>query len=176
MRTSPGTKLDESYDYIVFDCAPATKVVSQNAIAASHGYVLPIVPEAVMERGASHFRGMIQSGIDKKLQDWTETGEARSMFVPNTRLIGSVVTRIQTHGRAYSGYTNDHTQHLRRLESKWGNRFVKLYIEHGVGVGEALTVGVPTYERGWAQIVGGRGFDRMFEKLTAEFKARMNEL
>lgn len=46
------TNVDEKYDYIIFDCPPATKIVSQNAIAASHGYVVPVVPEAVMERGA----------------------------------------------------------------------------------------------------------------------------
>ena len=170
------TKLDESYDYIVFDCAPATKVVSQNAIAASHGYVLPVVPEAVMERGAPHLRSMIQSGIDQKLQDLAETGEARSMFVPETRLVGLVVTRIQTHGRAHSGYTNDHTQHLRRLERNWGDRLAKPYIEHGVGVGEVLTAGVPVYDRGWTQNVGGRGFDRNFRKLTDELKARIDNL
>ena len=48
------TKLDKLYDYIIFDCPPATKIVSQNAIAASHGYIIPVVPEAVMERGAPH--------------------------------------------------------------------------------------------------------------------------
>ena len=46
--------VDDGFDYIVFDCAPATKVVTQNAIAASHGYIVPVVPEAVMERGAPH--------------------------------------------------------------------------------------------------------------------------
>ena len=46
--------VDELYDYILFDCAPATKIVSQNAIAASHGYIVPVVPEAVMVRGVPH--------------------------------------------------------------------------------------------------------------------------
>ncbi|MDN7956858.1 AAA family ATPase [Burkholderia orbicola] len=60
--------IDETYDYIIFDCPPATKLVSQNAIAASHGYIIPVIPEAVMERGAPHLKSMIQSGIDTKLK------------------------------------------------------------------------------------------------------------
>ena len=110
------TGLDDKYDYIVFDCAPATKIVSQNAIAASHGYVVPIVPEAVMERGAPHLRDMIRSGIDQRLRALAAMGEARSMFVPDTQLIGLVVTRIQVAGNAASGFTNDHTQHLRSMQ------------------------------------------------------------
>src|SRR6478609_8825904 len=60
-------QIDQDYDYIIFDCPPATKIVSQNAIAASHGYVLPVVPEAVMERGAPHLAQMVKTGIDAKL-------------------------------------------------------------------------------------------------------------
>ena len=131
------TELDDDYDYIVFDCAPATKIVSQNAIAASHGYIVPIVPEAVMERGAPHLRDMIRSGIDRKLQALAAMGEARSMFVPDTELIGLVVTRIQVAGNAESGYTNDHTQHLRSLERLWGDNLITPYIYQGAGVGEA---------------------------------------
>jgi chromosome partitioning protein len=59
--------IDHDFDYIIFDCPPATKIVSQNAIAASHGYIIPVVPEAVMERGAPHLFQMVQTGIDSRL-------------------------------------------------------------------------------------------------------------
>ena len=55
--------VDKEYDYIIFDCPPATKIVSQNAIAASHGYIIPVVPEAVMERGAPHLVGMVKLSL-----------------------------------------------------------------------------------------------------------------
>ena len=170
------TELDDDYDYIVFDCAPATKIVSQNAIAASHGYIVPIVPEAVMERGAPHLRDMIRSGIDQKLQALAAVGEARSMFVPDTQLIGLVVTRIQVAGNAESGYTNDHTQHLRSLERLWDDQLVMPYIYQGAGVGEAMTDRVPVYDRRWTQNVGGRGIDGQFKELTDELKARIDQL
>ena len=170
------TELDDEYDYIIFDCAPATKIVSQNAIAASHGYIIPIVPEAVMERGAPHLRDMIEAGVDRKLQALSEMGTARSMFVRDTQLVGLVVTRIQVAGNAGSGYTNDHTQHLRSLQRLWGEDLVEPYIYQGAGIGEAMTDRVPVYDRSWSQNVGVRGIDRQFAGLTAELKARMDEL
>ena len=170
------TGLDANYDYIVFDCAPATKIVSQNAIAASHGYIVPIVPEAVMERGAPHLYNMIRSGIDRKLQALAEMGERRPTFVSDTALVGLVVTRIQVAGRSESGYTNDHTQHLRSLERRWGERLIEPYVKQGAGVGEAMTDRVPVYDRRGTQNVGRREIDRQFRALTANLKARMDEL
>lgn len=170
------TGLDDVYDYIIFDCAPATKIVSQNAIAASHGYIVPIVPEAVMERGAPHLRDMIKAGIDRKLQKLSKMGTSRPMFVRDTLLVGLVVTRIQVAGQAFSGYTNDHTQHLRSLQRMWGQDLVKPYIYQGAGVGEALTDRVPVYDLGLSPNVGGRGIDDQFEELTAELRDRMDAL
>ena len=114
--------IDEKYDYIVFDCPPATKIVSQNAIAASHGYLIPVIPEAVMERGAPHLRDMMRTGIDMRLNALAPLGEPRAAYVAETQLLGLVITRIQS---ARGGYTNDHRQHLRSLQTRWGK-----FIDH----------------------------------------------
>ena len=68
-------RVDDEYDYVIFDCPPATKIVSQNAIAASHGYIVPVIPEAVMQFGLPHLvgrlegsrRGGIINGIDEMI-------------------------------------------------------------------------------------------------------------
>jgi chromosome partitioning protein len=88
------TNVDHEYDYIVFDCPPATKIVSQNAIAASHGYIIPVVPEAVMERGAPHLVNMIRNGIDTRLKKLAPHAPMRPIYVEETALIGLVITRI----------------------------------------------------------------------------------
>jgi len=168
-------EVDNRYDYIIFDCPPATKIVSQNAIAASHGYIIPVVPEAVMERGAPHLHQMVRTGIDGRLRALAAMGEPRAMFVPETQLIGLAITRIQTSG-GYSGYTDDHTQHLRSLERYWGDALAKPYIVQGTGLSQALADGVPVYDRSHTQNVGGRGLHSQFQGLTNELKRRIDEL
>ncbi len=168
--------VDKKYDYIIFDCPPATKIVSQNAIAASHGYILPVVPEAVMERGAPHLSAMIKGGIDKRLKEYATLGTRRKMHMPNTKLVGVVITRIKTHGPAHSGYTDDHTRHLASLQRRWGTMLIKPYIEEGTGISQALDDGVPVYERAGTQNIGGRGLNKMYHKLTDALKTRIDAL
>ena len=168
--------VDSQYDYILFDCPPATKIVSQNAIAASHGYIIPVIPEAVMERGAPHLFEMVRSGIDTRLKALAAMGTPRSMHVPDTALVAVAITRIKTHGPAMSGFTDDHTQHLASLERYWRNNLVLPYIEDGTGVSQTLAEGVPVYDRAGSQNVGGRGFDSMYEQLTAALKTRIDAL
>jgi chromosome partitioning protein len=168
--------IDDVYDYIIFDCPPATKIVSQNAIAASHGYIVPVVPEAVMERGAPHLIQMIDTGIDRRLQALAQFGTPSSIHVSNTELVGLVITRIRTHGPAASGYTDDHTQHLNLLQRTWGDRLIRPYIEDGTGVSQCLSAGLPVYDFPHTQNVGGRGFPTMFRDLVRELKDRVDAL
>ena len=168
--------VDDEFDYIIFDCPPATKIVSQNAIAASHGYIIPVIPEAVMERGAPHLFNMVQTGIDTRLKALAAMGTPRAMHVPDTALAGVAITRIQTHGPAASGYTDDHTQHLASLQRYWGTNLVRPYIEAGTGVSQALAEGVPVYDRSGNQNVGLRGFHNMYRQLTDALKVRIDAL
>ena len=171
-----GESLDDYYDYIIFDCPPATKIISQNAIAASHGYIIPVVPEAVMARGVPHLRSLISNGIDGRLKDLSQTGSARPIYVSDTRLVGIVISSIKTHGPAYSGYTNDHTLHLQILERQLGNELVKPYIEEGVGVSESLGRGFPVFDCLSNRNVADRGFYSMYSKLVHNLKARIDTL
>lgn len=167
--------IDQNYDYVIFDCPPATKIVSQNAIAASHGYIVPVVPEAVMQLGTPHLIRMIETGIDRRIDALQGFGNPRSIYVSPTVLIGMVVTRIKTSGSS-SGYTNDHTQQLESLQQIGGNNLIRPYIEDGVGVSECLTAGIPVYDRASYQNVGRRGFPEMFVDLVGELKQRIDAL
>lgn len=167
--------IDKLYDYIIFDCPPATKIVSQNAIAASHGYIIPVVPEAVMERGAPHLQNMVKTGIDDRLTALSKFGDARSLFVPKTKLVGVAITRIKSAGGA-SGYTDDHTMHLASLQRRWTTDLLVPYIGEGTGVSQTLSAGVPVYDWPNTQNVGGRGIDKDYRKLTAELKKRIDAL
>ena len=170
------TGIDNEYDYIIFDCPPATKIVSQNAIAASHGYVIPVVPEAVMERGAPHLRDMMASGIDTRLKALSSMGEVHPAYVPDTKLVGLAITRIQS---AAWGYTNDHERHLQSLKRRWEDDLLTPYIGHGTGVSAALSAGITVYDRSvpsWTQNIGNREIDKQFLALTDEIKKRVDAL
>ena len=169
------TGIDSEYDYIIFDCPPATKIVSQNAIAASHGYIIPVVPEAVMERGAPHLRGMLRTGIDRRLKFLAQLPEcrARTIHVPETALVGLVITRIQS---ARGGYTNDHRQHLASLRRQWEDSLIRPYVSQGTGVSAALSRSIPVYNMHYDQNIGKRGIDRQYMDLTHEIKRRVDAL
>ena len=172
------TGVDDRYDYIIFDCPPATKVVSQNAVAASHGYIIPVVPEAVMERGAPHLKRLMESGIDNMLKALALMGDPRPIHVPDTQLIGLAITRIEVHGRTDSGYTNIHTTHLQRLQRQWGTRLIEPYIVQGVGVVETLTSGNPVYGRSGDPNIERTNveIDVQYRELTSEIASRIDEL
>ena len=169
------TGIDDRYDYIILDCPPATKMVSQNAIAVSHGYIVPVIPEAVMERGAPHLYDMMRTGIDARLKALAAMGDYRAMYVPDTQLVGLAITRIQTSG-GYSGYTNDHTQHLSSLERYWGELLIEPYIHQGTGVSGALSANLPVYNYHNTQNVGDRGIDEQYINLVDEIKRRIDAL
>lgn len=171
------TGVDRRYDYILFDCAPATKIISQNAIAASHGYIIPVVPEAVMARGAPHLRRMIQSGIDARLRRLSKAmDDPCTTYVPKTELVGLVVTRMQVAGNAKSGYTDDHTVHLESLQTQWSDLLLEPYIKQGTGVSSALTERKPVYDYASTQNIGERRIHEQYRELVDGLKARIDEL
>ena len=165
--------IDDQYDYIIFDCPPATKIVSQNAIAASHGYLIPVVPEAVMERGVPHLYEMMRSGIDARLNALAPMAEDRPTHVPDTKLVGLVITRIQT---ARAGYTIDHTQHLMSLRMRWEDLLLEPYISQGTGVSEALPSNKPVYNYPHTQNIGKREIDKQYIDLIERIKQRVDAL
>ena len=171
-----GESVDDYYDYIIFDCPPATKIISQNAIAASQGYIIPVVPEAVMAQGVPHLRSLISNGIDGRLKNLSQSGLGRSIHVSDTQLVGIVVSSIKTHGPAYSGYTNDHTRHLEILKGQFGRELVQPYIEEGVGVSESLGRGLPVFDCLNNRNVVDRGFYSMYSRLVHNLKARIDTL
>ncbi len=175
------TSLDSQYDYIIIDCPPATKLVTQNAFACSHGYIIPAIPEAVIIRGVPHLRNLLADRLETKLRTLAQfvsnTGTTITpAYVSQTSLVGIVVTRIQAHGAAGSGYVNDHTQHLHTMETQWGTDMVQPYIPQGVGISESLRVSFPVYSRAGRPNIDNRHFIELFKDLTGNLKERIDRL
>jgi len=175
------TSIDGEYDYIITDCPPATKLVTQNAIACSHGYIIPVIPEAVIIRGVPHLIHLLADRIEAKLStlsQFVSSGgtDITPSYVPHIQLVGIVITRIQTSAVAASGYVNDHTEDLHTMQNQWGTDIVRPYIVQGVGIPESLRAGLPVYSRAGRQNIDNRGFIQLFRQLTDNLKERIDRL
>lgn len=173
--------IDDDYEYIIFDCPPATKLVTQNAIAASHGYIIPAIPDAVSTRGIPHLVERMFKKIDKKLSSLAGFLESKaiprvSTYVPQTQFVSIVIFRIRTSGLTGSGYTVDHTRHLRNIKALYPNKTCKQYIEEGVGVPEALATGYPVYDNESNPNISTRGFVKAFVSIKDELRKEIDKL
>lgn len=54
------TKLDQRYDFIIFDCPPANNYITQNALFVSDYYLIPTMMDEMGIRGADHVRNIIE--------------------------------------------------------------------------------------------------------------------
>ena len=171
------TIYDDEFDYIIFDCPPATKIVSQNAIAASHGYIVPVIPEAVMQRGLPHLRETVEY-IDRMLRAYCELSprEPREIYVPETKLIGLAVT--WRRGGGGGDVIADHRRYLTNLQNQWGVNMLRPHIPHTTLVSKALAQNIPVYDLPESDIdtwkVSGREIHEHYRELVAEIKRRID--
>jgi len=169
---------DKQYDYVIFDCPPATKIVSQNALAASDCYVIPVIPEDISSRGVTHFRSLVQNKIDGKLAYLKTTArvadnDVPKNFVPTTRLAGIVAYLVKHAGRARSGYTNIHTEQIAALRRQWGNDMIRSIGKNKIGVPEAVNAGWPVWN-----LDGPNATPAVVDMMTSiceELKARIDQ-
>jgi chromosome partitioning protein len=141
---------DNAYDYVVIDCPPATKLVSQNALAASDYFVIPVIPDVMSSRGVTHFRNLVTNKIDKKLAFLRESAgisakDIPKAYVANTKMAAIVPFLVKHAGRAVSGLTNIHTEQLTALRKLWGSGMIKTVVKNYTGVAEAMDAGWPVW-------------------------------
>jgi len=167
-----------TYDYVIFDCPPATKIVSQNALAASDSYIIPVIPEDISSRGVTHFRNLVQTKIDDKLiflkngarisdQDMPEN------YVPATRLAGIVPFLVKHSGNAASGYTNIHTEQLAALRRQWGTDVIATVGQSYTGIAESVNAGRPVWNYQGNNVTPA--VKRMMTAICEELKNRIDQ-
>ena len=179
-RTLLATWLDQvsaqdNYDYVIFDCPPATKIVSQNALAASDKYIIPVIPDELSSRGVSHFRNLVQNKIDTKLAYLRSSAQVPASdvpknFVPTTDLAGIVPFLVKHSGNARSGLTNIHTEQIAALRRKWGTDMIQTIGMNYIAVPEAIAAGLPIFLHG--ENYKAR---RMMNSICTELKTRIDK-
>lgn len=167
--------IDDEYDYVIFDCPPATKIVSQNAIAASHAYIIPVIPDAISTRGVTHFKNLVSNRIDTKMKAFAagvSAAQTPSTYVPDTSLGGIVISGAQRAG-SKSGYTNDHTTQMHALRARLKGEVLKPIIRRATGVSESLGAGRPVFDATDNVNVTGQKLPEMFKTVCADLVTRM---
>ena len=167
----------DNYDYVIFDCPPATKIVSQNALAASDCYVIPVIPDELSSRGVTHFQGLVENKIDGKLEYLRTSArvtkdQTPANYVAQTSMAAIVPFLVKQAGRAASGYTNIHTEQLASLRRKWKDDVLKRVGEHYIGVPEAVNAGWPVWNY-WGQNAR-RAVKSMMTDICTELKSRID--
>jgi chromosome partitioning protein len=164
------------YDYVIFDCPPATKIMSQNALACSNCYIIPVIPDSLSSRGVSHFHGLVQNKIDKKLHylktsAHVDASQTPKNYVAKTSMAAIVPFLIKTAGRAVSGYANIHTEELARLRGQWNGSVTKNVGKNYIGVPEAVNAGWPVWNH-WGN--NAKKAIPMMRGICSDLKARID--
>jgi chromosome partitioning protein len=169
---------DANYDYVLFDCPPATKIVSQNALAASDCYIIPVIPDELSSRGVTHFQGLVKTKIDAKLQYLhtnarVDAEQTPDNYVPNTTMAAIVPFIVKQAGRAASGLTNIHTEQLADLRSMWKGSVIATVGRNYIGIPEAVNAGWPVWN--FAGNNATLAVKSMMTKICSELKVRIDK-
>lgn len=140
-----------NYDYVIFDCPPATKIVSQNALAASDGYIVPVIPDELSSRGVTHFQSLVEQKIDGKISYLKSAAQITNpplCYEEHTSLVAIAPSLIKSAGAAASGMVNIHTEQLRALRKTWGAKVLPGVGKNYVSVPVAMAAGWPVWNYG----------------------------
>lgn len=170
---------EANYDYVLFDCPPATKIVSQNALACSDGYIVPVIPDELSSRGVTHFSALVQNKIDEKLKFLSNSAripveQIPDAYVADTKMAAIVPSLVKSAGNAASGMTNIHTEQLAALQRQWGASVINTVGKHYIGVPEATNAGLPVWNY-WGQNAK-RGVRAMMNNICSELKVKIDAL
>jgi chromosome partitioning protein len=168
----------EKYDYVIFDCPPATKIVSQNALSCSDFFIVPVIPDEMSSRGVTHLRELVRVKIDDKLSflkkvNQIDDKQTPDNYVGTTKLIGVLPFLVKTSGNAATGITNLHTEQLAALENQWKGLLLKKIGKHYIGISEALNAGWPVWNY-WGNNAR-TNVKKMMREICQDLKGRIDK-
>jgi chromosome partitioning protein len=130
--------IQESYDFIIFDCAPNLYLTTVNALLFSNYYIIPVNPDYFSRSGLTILGRQV-----KKI--WDKYGR---LSEDNLELLGVLITRIKEGAYLDVGRRVDLERGLRELIEEGtvsSNAVVfETYFNDSVEVPRSIEVGYPT--------------------------------
>lgn len=74
-------KLDELYDYILFDCPPSNNIITQSAFMTSDYYIIPTVMDAISTKGVAHYNKTVEKTYDNFINKNKDAEEVLKLFL-----------------------------------------------------------------------------------------------
>lgn len=146
--------ISSEYDYIIIDCPPNMYLVTQNAIAASNGIIIVLLPEYLSRVGIALILRIVES-INRRLQ------EHARMFggtFKGTEVKGIVFNRVR-YGA--SGILRDQEVNINEVRRQYGDLVFTTFVRESIKIAERPEMRIPI------SISGFRGDERYEEEIRA---------
>ncbi len=170
-------KANENYDFILFDCPPATKLVSQNAIAASDFYIIPVIPDEMSTRGVTHFMNLVDNKIDNKLKYLHDSAQVSEIDTPKAYVEKTMPACIvpfmaKPAGNSTSGMTSLHTRNIWALKRQHKGLVLNSIVKNLSGVPESMDLGWPVWNAYASNAT--KNVINMMKSVCEEIEGRLN--
>ena len=152
-------RLDEQYDYILFDCPPSNNIITQSAFLYSDYYVIPTIMDALSTNGVRHYISVVENLYKKYCMDEdkaenSDTAIFKLAFGDKPQLLGIFETM-----RTGTTNTDEHRTGLRADGYHVFETEIKDAKEVSDNIGE-----------------GAKSYDPHYDDLTQELLTRIEQM
>ena len=150
------------YDYIIIDCPPNMYLVTQNAIVASDGVIITLLPEYLSRIGIALIIRMIDN-INERMRQHASIfgGQFKS-----TEVKGIIFNRVRYGAH---GILTDQSYNIQEIRRKYGNLVFKTVIRESVRIAQRPLQRIPISISGYQQ---DRQYEEALREIAKEFLER----
>lgn len=126
-------RVQDQYDYVIFDCPPNFNLVTQNGLFASDGYVIPAIPDYLSTLGINLIQGEVNRFSDR-------IRNALAMFggtFTGPQLKGIIFTRVRLRSRSPLRFIDLHERRIHEVVRTNPDVVFKNFISEAVRFAEA---------------------------------------
>ena len=80
------SKLEERFDYIIFECPPSNNIITVASFIVSDCYIIPTIMDSISTNGISHYKELLDKFYNKYLK--SEDNVAKAAFGKQPELLG----------------------------------------------------------------------------------------